>query len=302
MQEHACGADCLTWTFQASAGCWTSPDTCPTYLNNSAWTGGSRPEAPPVPAICAAGDPCQPSYPDAAWRALRVPHDYGVEAAFSPAFDPNKGSLPKNTSWYRRHFTLEEAARGALIHLQFDGGYRAADVFLNGAFVLLHEEGYTSFVVWLHNASAPLVYGGGDNVLAVFVDATQPELWSYEQSGIFRHVWLETAPPVSVVPWGFFAPALITGAIHSPGGALAPQTADGVQLSPQVDIANAGAAFTNGSVTFALEDAGGSVVCSVTVPFALPAGGANELVEHGARWRIPLPRDGGAGRHARRGT
>ena len=42
---------------------------------------------------------------------------------------------------------------------------------------------------YLHNASAPLHFGpSGKNVVAVFVDATQGELWAYEGGGIFRHV------------------------------------------------------------------------------------------------------------------
>jgi len=270
----ACSPDCLTWDYSASAGCWTSADECPSYLNSTGWVGGTRPGDPaPSPVVCGPGDPCQPAYDDAGWRELNVPHDYGVEAAFDPSLSPGKGCLPKNSSWYRKHFALPAAAAGGLVSLQFDGVFRAADLFVNGAWVLHHEEGYTSFVVWLHNASAGLVYGGGDNVLAVFVDATQPELWSYEQQGIYRHVWLDTAPLLSVVPWGFFAPALLTGAVHSPGGAAAPQTADGATLSPRVDVANAGAAPVNGTVTFALADAGGAVLCIASAPFALPAGG-----------------------------
>lgn len=270
----ACSPDCLTWTYQASAGCWTSADNCPTFLNGSSWVGGTRPAGPgPAPVVCGANDPCQPSFDDGTWRVLNTPHDYGVEQAFNKSLDPNKGALPKQKSWYRKHFSLPAEAAGGLVFVQFDGVFRAADVFLNGAWVLHHEEGYTSFIAYLHNASAPLVFGGGDNVLAVFVDATSPELWSYEQQGIFRHVWLETAPLLSVVPWGFFAPALLTGAVHSPGGAAAPQTADGATLTPQVDIANAGAARVNGTVTFSLEDAGGAVLCTTAAPFTVAAGG-----------------------------
>lgn len=157
------------------------------------------------------------------------------------------------------------------MYLEFDGVFRAADVFLNGQFLLHHEEGYTPFIAWLHNASAPVRRGGAPNVVAVFVDGTAPELWSYEGMGITRHVWLHTAPLVSIVPWGFFAPSLLTGAIH--GGAAEPQTADGALLSPQVDVANAGAAPANGTITFALTDASGATVCSASAPYSLPPGG-----------------------------
>jgi hypothetical protein len=151
-----------------------------------------------------------------------------------------------------------------------------ADIYINGAFVQHHEEGYTSFPVYLHNATAPLVWGGGPNVLAVYVDATQSELWCYEvgardtftghcgQSqmsemqfftqqcrsasfcacyvsmqggGIYRHVWLESAALLSVTPWGHFTRAYVPlNAIASPQGAYGPQTATSVTLTPQVRL------------------------------------------------------------------
>ena len=263
-------ANCATWTFQAGAGCWVG-GACDDFLPGPSWEGGVWAGGPAPNVTCAPTDPCAEGYNDGAWRTVRVPHDYGVEAAFNASLPVNKGALPKNSSWYRNTFALPPDA-GALVYLEFDGVFRAADVFLNGQFVLHHEEGYTPFIVWLHNASAPVRRGAGaPNVLAVFVDGTAPELWSYEGMGITRHVWLHTAPLVSIVPWGFFAPAQLTGAVH--GGAGEPQTADGALLSPQVDVANAGAIAAAGTITFALADAGGAVLCSATAPYSLAPGG-----------------------------
>jgi beta-galactosidase/beta-glucuronidase len=101
------------------------------------------------------------------------------------------------SAWYRKHFTVPSDLEGHLIWLQFDGVYRAADFFVNGAFVAHHEEGYTSVIVNIHNASEPLRYGA-ENVMTVFVDGTQSELWAYEGNGIYRHVWIESAPLVSI--------------------------------------------------------------------------------------------------------
>ena len=260
--------NCGTWTYQASAGCWVG-GACDDFLPGASWVGGAWAGGPTPNVTCAPSDPCAEGYDDSAWRGVRLPHDYGVEAAFDPALPVNKGALPKNSSWYRSTLTLPADA-GPLVYLEFDGVFRAADVFLNGQFVLHHEEGYTPFIVWLHNATVP-VRRSGPNTLAVFVDGTAPELWSYEGMGITRHVWLHTAPLVSIVPWGFFAPALLTGAIH--GGAAEPQTADGALLSPQVDVANAGASAAAGTITFALSDASGAMVCSTTAPYSLPPGG-----------------------------
>jgi hypothetical protein len=106
-----------------------------------------------------------------------------------------------------------------------------------------HEEGYTSFPVYLHNATAPLIWGGGaaSNVLAVYVDATQPELWCYEGGGIYRHVWLESGGLVSVTPWGQYTKAYVPlAAISSPQGANGPQIASTATLMPQVGVGGGG--------------------------------------------------------------
>lgn len=263
---------CGVWTWEISAGCWVGAG-CSNFLNDSAWTGGVR-VAPPGPTTCAAGAPCQTGYNDASWRTVRTPHDFAVEGTFDPALPTGHGALPRNVSWYRKSFTLPPAAAGQLVWLTFDGVYRAADVYINGAFVRHHQEGYTAFVAWLHNSSAPLHTDGVTaNVVAVYVDGTQSELWSYEQAGIYRHVWLETAPLLSVAPWSFFVPSYLSGTILSPGGATAPQSATGATLLPQVDIANAGAARVTGTAAFSLLDALGALVCTGTAPFDTAAGG-----------------------------
>lgn len=98
-----------------------------------------------------------------------------------------------------------------MLWLTFDGVYRAADVYFNGAFVGHHEDGYTSFNMYIHNVTnGAAKYGlGNKNVLAVYVDATKSELWCYEGGGIYRHVWLEAASQVSITPNGFAAPTVV---------------------------------------------------------------------------------------------
>jgi hypothetical protein len=161
---------------------------------------------------------------------------------------------------------------GHLIWLQFDGVYRAADFFVNGAFVAHHEEGYTSVIVYIHNASEPLRYGA-ENVMTVFVDGTQSELWAYEGNGIYRHVWIESAPLVSITPWSFYAPSYVSGTISGTDASL-PQSADGALLIPQVDIQNAGARAAVGTVIFVLHSPrDAAVVLNATAPFNISKGG-----------------------------
>jgi beta-galactosidase len=169
---------------------------------------------------------------------------------------------------------VPSSAQGLLVWLTFDGVFRSCDVYLNGAFVMHHEEGYTSFHAYIHNASAPLLFGDTDNVIAVYVDASDHELWAYEGAGIYRHVWLETAGVVSAVPWGFAAPTFVTGNITG-DDASGPQTTDGAVFAPTLDVHNADAVVANGTVTFELREVGGSdaAVVTATAPFSLSPGG-----------------------------
>eukprot|EP00041_Stephanoeca_diplocostata_P034010 m.1140353 g.1140353 ORF g.1140353 m.1140353 type:complete len:917 (+) comp24445_c0_seq4:86-2836(+) len=225
---------------------------------------------------CTAGSPCDPTFDDTDWRHIAVPHDFVVEGTFNKSLDPNHGALATNVSWYRKTFDIATpASPNSLVYLTFDGVFRSADVYINGIFVKHHEEGYTSFVVFIHNASlkTPLRYGaGGNNVVAVYVDATQPELWCYEGGGIYRHVWLETAAATSIVPWGFSVVATIDGPIEGTD-ATKPQTTSLATLHPQFDIANAQHADFNGTAVVTLADDAGNIVLSSESTCRIPMGG-----------------------------
>jgi beta-galactosidase len=213
--------------------------------------------------------PCEVEYDDSSWRSLSVPHDFVVEGTFDPSLDPSKAALATNVSWYRKTFTLDQEFQNKLLWLTFDGVFRAADVYINGVFVAHHEEGYTSFPVYIHNASAPLNFGGAkENVLAVFVDSTLHELWAFEGGGIFRHVWLESASQVSVTPWGFAVTSVINGRFFGTDPTAA-QTTDSALLLPRVDIQNAGSSTINGMILFELADPEGTIVANYTMPFDL---------------------------------
>ena len=45
---------------------------------------------------------------------------------------------------------------------------------------------------------------GGENVIAVRVDASDFEGWWYEGGGIYRHAWLTKTDLLHVAPWGVF--------------------------------------------------------------------------------------------------
>jgi hypothetical protein len=271
---NACCASssCTLWQFdQNGLACWLGND-CSQNLTGPPWIGAAADV--PVPNTNCTGTPCDPAYDDSTWRTVNAPHDFIIEGNFDPAYPASKGALARNTSWYRRHFTLEPALEGSLIWITFDGAFRAADVYINGAFVKHHEEGYTSFTAYIHNASSVLNFGGEDNVLAVHIDATASELWCQEGGGLYRNVWIESASSVaSIVPFSFYIPSLITGAITGADPTL-PQTADSAIVLPSIDVQST-APFV-GSARFELRagrDGSGGLVASSVLPVNTSLGG-----------------------------
>jgi len=145
---------------------------------------------------------------DTLWRSLNLPHDFVVEREFMQQDAiPNlhistneNGSKPGGVAWYRKHLSIPESDRGRRIYLFFDGVYRDSEIYLNEFLVGAHRSGYSSFYFDITD----LLDYGGENLLAVRVDATQHEGWWYEGGGIYRHVWLVKTGPLHVAPWGTF--------------------------------------------------------------------------------------------------
>ncbi|HDQ45466.1 MAG TPA: glycoside hydrolase family 2 protein, partial [bacterium] len=150
----------------------------------------------------AAGD-----FDDRAWRILDLPHDWAVELPFDPRGGHSHGyraigrDFPENSvGWYRKTFPIPESDLGRRIAVEFDGVHRNASFWLNGFFLGTEHSGYSGF---RFDITDYLNYGG-DNVIAVRVDATMEEGWFYEGAGIYRHVWLTKTHPLHVARHGTF--------------------------------------------------------------------------------------------------
>lgn len=149
--------------------------------------------------------PAAAGFDDRAWRELDLPHDWAVEAPFSPQASPSHGfkaagkNFPdRSIGWYRREFAVPATDEGRRISVEFDGVYRAARVWVNGFYLGEHPSGYTGFSYDITD----YLNHGGRNVIAVRVDASIEEGWFYEGAGIYRHVWLVKTAPLHVAQWG----------------------------------------------------------------------------------------------------
>ena len=78
--------------------------------------------------------------------------------------------------------------------------YRNCTIYLNEYYIGKYESGYTSFYYDITD----FVNIGGENLLAVRVDATGREGWWYEGGGIYRNVWLEIKENISAAYNGVF--------------------------------------------------------------------------------------------------
>lgn len=151
--------------------------------------------------------PAAPSFSDASWRTVDLPHDWAIELPFDPKAEASHGfravgpRFERNSvAWYRRSFELPGSDTGRRIWLEFDGVYRDSTVFVNGWFVGQHASGYHP----VRYDITDVANCGGSNVISVKVDASHNEGWFYEGAGIYRHVWLVKTGPIAIAPDGIF--------------------------------------------------------------------------------------------------
>lgn len=147
-------------------------------------------------------------FDDSKWEQVSLPHDWGMRAGYSENQFKVKGyrKLGGRTSdncvgWYRKRFKMN-VVKGERYHLEFEGIFRDAQIWVNGIFLCRHVSGYTPVEL---DVTECLNYGNhADNVITVRVDATHAELWSYEGAGIYRNVWLTKTSSVYIPQWGTF--------------------------------------------------------------------------------------------------
>ena len=181
-------ADCEQAACDANAEIWQ-------------WCNGTAAQCPPTKAFCWVGaigacaakhpewlsfgrnssspvdpGPAAPDWPDADWAVVDAPHDALIGTPYRQNGTNNgQGSIPKNVSWYRKHFVLPVDWKGSHVEVYIEGAFSLAFAFLNGVPILNHTSGYTSFALRLDNVTG--VVWGGENVLAIFIDGTVTTGW-----------------------------------------------------------------------------------------------------------------------------
>jgi len=153
-------------------------------------------------------------FKDSTWREVDLPHDWAVELPFSGNASHSHGyktigyKYPETSvGWYRKKFTVPASDLGRKMSIQFDGVHRNATVWVNGFYIGNEPSGYATSV---YDITDYLNYGG-ENTVAVRVDASIEEGWYYEGAGIYRHVWLNKTDRLHVAQFGTFVTTELTG-------------------------------------------------------------------------------------------
>ena len=153
---------------------------------DSAWNISERPEMR------------ERDFDDRQWRRVDLPHDWGVELPMSPDKGSCQGYLSGGVAWYRLRIPDGKLTPGRRHYIYFEGVYNHSEVYVNGQLLGKRPSGFASF---LYDMTPCLREEG--NTVAVRVDHGQEfdSRW-YTGSGIYRNVWLVSAPEVHLAQWG----------------------------------------------------------------------------------------------------
>lgn len=110
-----------------------------------------------------------PDFNDTDWKAVTLPHAWNEDAAFKVSIDQH----PTGIAWYRKHFVLPKNTQGKKIFIEFEGVRQAGEVYLNGQYVGIHENGIMAFGFDI----SPWVKYDSENVIAVRTD----NAWDYRE-------------------------------------------------------------------------------------------------------------------------
>ncbi len=157
----------------------------------------------------------QPSFNDASWERVTVPHDWAITGPFSRDYDLQKVAVTQNgekvatwktgrtgglpytgIGWYRNEFNAPSEGRTTLI---FDGAMSEARVYVNGQEAIFWPYGYNSFYV---DVTELVHKDGKTNTLAVRLENREQSSRWYCGAGLYRNVRLVSTSDTHVAVWG----------------------------------------------------------------------------------------------------
>ena len=120
-------------------------------------------------------------YDDGRWKKITLPRAWNEDEAFKKDI----ASLSTGIAWYRKTFSIPSAHKGQKIFIEFEGVRQAAEIFVNGEPVGLHENGVTAFGF---DISSLIQFAPATNTIAVRTDNS----WDYkEKSTGTKYQWID---------------------------------------------------------------------------------------------------------------
>lgn len=134
-------------------------------------------QTPPPPPPPPNPPEAQPKYDDSTWSLVDAPHDMLINQKFDGRNSKGMAYLPRNSGWYRKHFSLPTEWKGKSVWLYIEASFHKTYSYLNGVSLGSHQAGYTSFWLRLDNVTGVQYGAGAKNVLALYVDASFGTGW-----------------------------------------------------------------------------------------------------------------------------
>jgi beta-galactosidase len=141
-----------------------------------------------------------PAFNDSRWKSVSLPYAFNADEAFRLSIE----KLTDTVVWYRKSFVLPPDIKDQKIFIEFEGARQAAEVWVNGKWVGLHENGVMAFG---YDLTSFVTFGSNmPNVIAVRVNNS----WAYKErstgspfqwndinfnanyGGLPKNVWLHT--------------------------------------------------------------------------------------------------------------
>lgn len=162
-----------------------------------------------------------PSYNDAKWHTVSIPHDWAITGPFSREYDLQKVAIKQNNEnvasvktgrtgglpyvgvgWYRTHFNVESFdAQNKNVTIIFDGAMSEAQVYVNGKKAIFWPYGYNTFHC---DITSLLNKDGKNNVLAVRLENKPESSRWYSGAGLYRNVHIVTTDHIHIPVWGTY--------------------------------------------------------------------------------------------------
>jgi len=225
------------------------------------------------------------NFNDSTWKQVTLPHAWNENEAFAKAIHEHS----TNIVWYRKNLYLPADVPLDKVFLEFEGARHGAEIFVNGEFVGIHENGVMAFGLDI----SKVLKRNAKNSIAVRTDNS----WSYREKatnstyqwndknfnanygGLPKNVWIHFKPSVyQTLP--LYSNLGTTGVYtYAKNIDIKKRTLD---LFVESEIKNESSQNESGDFIVEVRDATGKVVKQFSQPYKINVGETKTLLAKSA--------------------